>query len=74
MNVFHPVIEIKSISGMPKFLPSFPGKLLEEEISNLKNLYFPIMSRIICGTRWSKDFNKIKNILNFMLKTILEFL
>ncbi len=27
-----------SISGIPKFLPSFPGKLLEEEILNLKNL------------------------------------
>jgi len=27
-----------SISGIPTFLPSFPGKLLEEEILNLKNL------------------------------------
>ena len=27
-----------SISGIPNFLPSFPGKLLEEEILNLKNL------------------------------------
>jgi phosphoglycerate kinase len=27
-----------SISGIPSFLPSFPGKLLEEEILNLKNL------------------------------------
>jgi len=28
-----------SISGVPKFLPSFPGKLLENEILNLKNLF-----------------------------------
>ncbi len=28
-----------SISGIPKFLPSFPGKLLENEILNLKNLF-----------------------------------
>ena len=28
-----------SISGVPKFLPSFPGELLEREISNLKNLF-----------------------------------
>ena len=27
-----------SISGLPKYLPSFPGKLLEDEIVNLKNL------------------------------------
>ena len=27
-----------SISGIPAYLPSFPGKLLEEEILNLKNL------------------------------------
>lgn len=27
-----------SISGLPKYLPSFPGKLLEDEILNLKNL------------------------------------
>ena len=27
-----------SISGIPTYLPSFPGKLLEEEILNLKNL------------------------------------
>ena len=27
-----------SISGIPSYLPSFPGKLLEEEILNLKNL------------------------------------
>ncbi|MEE2695034.1 MAG: phosphoglycerate kinase [Pseudomonadota bacterium] len=29
-----------SISGIPKFLPSFPGQLLEDEISNLKNLFY----------------------------------
>ena len=28
-----------SISGVPEFLPSFPGKLLENEILNLKNLF-----------------------------------
>ncbi len=28
-----------SISGIPKYLPSFPGKLLEHEIQNLKNLF-----------------------------------
>ena len=28
-----------SISGIPKFLPSFPGELLENEILNLKNLF-----------------------------------
>ena len=28
-----------SISGIPKFLPSFPGMLLEIEIQNLKNLF-----------------------------------
>ena len=28
-----------SISGIPQFLPSFPGKLLENEIFNLKNLF-----------------------------------
>ena len=28
-----------SISGVPKFLPSFPGELLEKEIANLKNLF-----------------------------------
>ena len=28
-----------SISGIPKFLPSFPGMLLEMEIQNLKNLF-----------------------------------
>ena len=27
-----------SIAGIPSYLPSFPGKLLEEEILNLKNL------------------------------------
>ncbi len=27
-----------TISGIPSYLPSFPGKLLEEEILNLKNL------------------------------------
>jgi phosphoglycerate kinase len=29
-----------SISGVPKFLPSFPGQLLENEIQNLKNLFY----------------------------------
>ena len=28
-----------SISGIPKYLPSFPGKLLENEVQNLKNLF-----------------------------------
>ena len=28
-----------SISGVPKYLPSFPGKLLEHEVQNLKNLF-----------------------------------
>ncbi len=28
-----------SISGIPKYLPSFPGQLLENEILNLKNLF-----------------------------------
>ncbi len=28
-----------SISGIPEFLPSFPGELLENEIQNLKNLF-----------------------------------
>ncbi len=31
-----------SIAGIPKFLPSFPGKLLEMEIQNLKTLFLDI--------------------------------
>ena len=52
-----------SISGIPKLLPSFPGKLLEKEIQNLKNLFLHANSNesaaILGG---SKISSKIKLI------------
>ena len=56
-----------SIVGIPKFLPSFPGMLLEEEISNLKNLVInERSSSSIAVFGGSKISTKIK-IVDFYL-------
>ena len=56
-----------SIVGIPKFLPSFPGILLENEISNLKNLITTNNSSTIAIFGGSKISTKLK-IVDFYLK------
>ena len=56
-----------SISGMPKFLPSFPGKLLEEEISNLKNLILSNNEQNVAVLGGAKISTKLK-IIEFYAK------
>ena len=56
-----------SISGMPKFLPSFPGKLLEEEISNLKNLILSNNKQNVAVLGGAKISTKLK-IIEFYAK------
>ena len=55
-----------SIVGIPKFLPSFPGILLENEISNLKNLITSNNSSTIAVFGGSKISTKLK-IVEFYL-------
>ncbi len=55
-----------SIVGIPKFLPSFPGILLENEISNLKNLITTHDSLTIAVFGGSKISTKLK-IVEFYL-------
>ena len=52
--------------GIPKFLPSFPGILLENEISNLKNLITSNNSSTIAVFGGSKISTKLK-IVEFYL-------
>tara|TARA_B100000963_G_scaffold359952_1_gene388894 strand:- start:1595 stop:2788 length:1194 start_codon:yes stop_codon:yes gene_type:complete len=53
-----------SISGIPKLLPSFPGKLLEKEIQNLKNLFLNTLSSesvaILGGSKISTKIQLVK--------------
>ena len=58
--------EHSSIVGIPKFLPSFPGILLENEISNLKNLITTHNSSTIAIFGGSKISTKLK-IVDFYL-------
>ncbi len=58
--------EHSSIVGIPKFLPSFPGILLENEISNLKNLITTNNSSTIAIFGGSKISTKLK-IVDFYL-------
>ena len=55
-----------SIVGIPKFLPSFPGILLENEISNLKNLITSNNSSTIAVFGGSKSLPNLK-IVEFYL-------
>ena len=55
-----------SIVGIPKYLPSFPGMLLENEISNLKNLITTNNSSTIAVFGGSKISTKLK-IVEFYL-------
>ena len=51
-----------SITGIPKFLPSFPGILLEKEISNLKKLIqVTDQSSSTAVFRWIQSINKNKD-------------
>ena len=52
---------------MPKFLPSFPGKLLEEEISNLKNLILSNNEQNVAVLGGAKISTKLK-IIEFYAK------
>ena len=57
-----------SIAGIPSYLPSFPGKLLEEEILNLKNLILSSNSENnIAVLGGSKISTKLK-IIDFYAK------
>ena len=57
-----------SISGIPAYLPSFPGKLLEEEILNLKNLVLsPNSENNIAVLGGAKISTKLK-IIDFYAK------
>ena len=51
-----------SIIGISKFLPSFPGMLLEKEVSNLKKLITTANYRLCCSSIWwFKSFNQNKS-------------
>ena len=58
-----------SIIGIPKFLPSFPGMLLENEIFNLKNLITAQNSSTIAVFGGSKISSKLR-IVEFYLKNL----
>ena len=57
-----------SIVGIPKFLPSFPGMLLEKEVSNLKKLITTAnYSSAVAVFGGSKVSTKIK-VIEYYLK------
>ena len=66
MNVFHPVINTHRFQVCQNF-PSFPGKLLEEEISNLKNLILSNNEQNVAVLGGAKISTKLK-IIEFYAK------
>ena len=56
-----------SIVGIPKFLPSFPGKLLEDEVKNLKKIINNNISNNVVILGGSKVSTKLE-IIEFLIK------
>ena len=67
--------EHSSIIGLPKFLPSFPGKLLEDEVKNLKKIISSSSSSnsvaVLGGSKVSTKLHIIEFVLRKFSKVLI---
>ena len=67
--------EHSSIIGLPKFLPSFPGKLLENEVKNLKKIISSSSSSnsvaVLGGSKVSTKLHIIEFVLRRFSKVLI---
>ena len=67
--------EHSSIIGLPKFLPSFPGKLLEDEVKNLKKIISSSSSSnsvaVLGGSKVSTKLHIIEFVLRRFSKVLI---
>ena len=67
--------EHSSIIGLPKFLPSFPGKLLEDEVKNLKKIISSSASSnsvaVLGGSKVSTKLHIIEFVLRRFSKVLI---